>query len=114
MAATVLAFPMERALAARPVLVAHNPQLAAERDVLAAEMVADIRVTVAEEVLPILTTAHTALSVMRHALAELDRRHGLARSLLTEAEALGEVIAALQHIADPNGENPNTPPMGAA
>jgi hypothetical protein len=115
MAATILAFPAEPAGAARPapVLAAENRHLDAERAAFAAETVADIRVTIDDDVLPILRTAQQALSVMRHALTEIDRRHPLTRSLLTEATALGEVVAALQYIADPTTEPP-PPPVGAA
>lgn len=111
MAAQVVPFP---ATAGRLSLVADNAWLDAERAHFAAETAADIRYTIGEDMLPMLRTAHQGLSVMRQALVEIDRRHPLSRALLTEAELLGEVIAALQWIADPAGDTTDQPPPGAA
>jgi hypothetical protein len=114
MAATILAFPVERAARPAPVLAVHNPHLDAERAAFAAETEADIRVTIDDDVLPILRTAQQALSVMRHALLQIDRRRPLATALLTEAETLADVIASLQLIADPTTGQPQHTPPGAA
>lgn len=112
MSAQVVPFP---ALARPPVLslAACNPHLDAERAAFAAETVADIRVTLGNDVLPMLRMSHQAMQVMRHALSQIDQRHPLVRALLTEAEAQHEVIEALARIADPTGDHPDTPP-GAA